>query len=159
MKRGRISKYKDLSDEEFSEQAYLRRRCYSMKNSDRVRGTRGDLTPDEFVKWYKNEPEVCGYCGCTTELYFKRRSYIISYKGNDHAILRFKRIFKTRSGNSNRLTVDRTDSSWGYTLSNMTKCCWICNVIKGQFIHGDEFKKIAPDIMKELDRLMEWDTP
>jgi hypothetical protein len=51
-----------------------------------------------------------------------------------------------------RLTVDRKDSSGGYTKDNVCLACLRCNTIKGSCISYDQMKRIAHDIRSFCDQ-------
>ncbi len=74
------------------------------------------ITFDEYCKWIKSQGEsdsqVCLYCGLT---------------------INESKAFQRLRG-KNRIcgfTVDRIDNEKGYTLDNIQRICFLCNVIKG----------------------------
>lgn len=45
--------------------------------------------------------------------------------------------------------LDRKDNTKGYTVDNITCCCWTCNRLKSDVFTYEEFMKLSP-ILKEI---------
>lgn len=45
-------------------------------------------------------------------------------------------------GSTAKTTIDRTDSSDGYTIENCSPCCFQCNIMKMSATHEDFLKKV-----------------
>ena len=86
------------------------------------------MTQKTFVEWYKSQLKICFYCGLREE---ELRS--VSDKYNDK---------------TNRLTIDRIDSTKHYELGNLVLCCLRCNHIKGDFFTQSEMVVIGSTFIK-----------
>jgi hypothetical protein len=103
-----------------------------------------NTTFDDFLKWFEQSKfnDGCFYCGISNgqsfRLYETRKS-------------------KTRGGKrGRRLELDRVDSELSYdTLNNIVWCCYWCNNAKSNFFSGQEFKTIAIEIGKALNKILE----
>lgn len=123
----------------------------NMSRSASNRGIEFHLTEKTLKKWWEDTKDECYYCRLTIQNYRMIRDFIISYKGDDWEILRFKRFFNQDIHSKiNDMTIDRTNNSLGYELNNIVKSCWICNSLKSDFFTEDEMKVVGKDIMHHL---------
>lgn len=109
------------------------------------------LTTKDLRNWWLTTPDKCSYCGSTVDEYLKMSEFIIQYTGDDPTIIRFKSAFNLPNHrNIKTMLKDRIDKRKGYTIDNIHKTCWLCKYMKGQNFTSDEWKLIAPVIMKKL---------
>ncbi|KKK64978.1 hypothetical protein LCGC14_2978780 [marine sediment metagenome] len=109
------------------------------------------LTAESLRDWWLTTPDVCTYCDSTVTEYLKMSMFIMQYTGNAPTIIRFKNAFNLPNHQSIAfMTKDRIDNSKGYTIDNLCKACWLCNYLRGRNFTSDEWKLIAPMIMKKL---------
>lgn len=93
-----------------------------------VRSWKVLITQKTFEEWYKSQPKKCFYCGLKEE---ELRS--VSDKYNNK---------------TNRMTVDRIDSTKHYEDGNLVLCCLRCNHIKGDFFTQSEMVEIGSTFIK-----------
>lgn len=89
------------------------------------------ITFDEYCMWVKGESDsqVCPYCGLTL---------------NESKALQ-------RLRGKNRIcgfTIDRIDNDKGYTLNNIQRICFLCNVIKGYWFTNQEMLLLGSQLGK-----------
>ena len=128
-----------------------------LRQGAKKRGLEFNLTVESLGMWWNNTPDICEYCGITTEEYRNIRDRLLNYQGINPIIKAFSRLFVSRKHKGiNWLTIDRKDNLSGYTIDNICKSCWFCNKIKGEFLSHKEMKMIAGSIhyrlKKELER-------
>jgi len=81
------------------------------------------ISERDFVEWYQSQQKKCFYCGLREEdLHNVKDAY---------------------NNKTNRLSVDRMDSSRGYEMGNIVLCCLRCNHIKGDFFTPLEMAEIG----------------
>ena len=84
--------------------------------------------------------------------YQKIRDFILSYKGNNFEIQKFKRFYRNSKHQRIRwMTIDRIHNDKGYEPDNMCKACWICNSLKSDFFDSDQMRLITPKIISKLN--------
>lgn len=128
----------------------------NMSKSAQKRGIEFNLTEKELNEWWIKNEDKCFYCGLSFEEYRRIRDFIISYKGENWEIARFKRFFKLdNQAKINNMTIDRTDNSRGYEIDNIVKSCWFCNSIKSDFFTKDEMVEIGKIVLRSLRKIME----
>ena len=82
-----------------------------------------EISKEDFITWYINEPKVCAYCDILEE-----------HLGLIH--MRFdKRV--------THLSIDCRDNNKGYSLDNLALACNLCNLIKKNIFTFDEMRDIA----------------
>lgn len=81
------------------------------------------ITSEDFIKWYKEQPKVCFYCGIDEE--------------------------KQQKITHRRLEIERLDNNVSYVLGNIALACSFCNKIKSDILSSDEMKIIGEMVMKE----------
>jgi len=81
------------------------------------------ITQKSFVEWYKFQPKKCYYCGIPAA--------------------DLKKAKDAYNQKTNRLTIDRMDSSGEYAEGNIVLCCLRCNHIKGDFFTALEMVEIG----------------
>jgi hypothetical protein len=80
----------------------------------------GEVSREQFIAWYVQQPDRCHYCGTTRdeirELALRRGGfgYFVSWD------------------------IDRKDSSKGYQPGNMALSCFLCNMAKGNHFSEQE---------------------
>jgi hypothetical protein len=86
------------------------------------------ITFEEFSDWDDSLGDVtsriCPYCGLTEEE---------------------SKAFQRLRGKSRLcgFTVDRTDNTRGYSIENIQRICFLCNMIKGLWFTNEEMKEIG----------------
>lgn len=132
---------------------YISYRYSIIKNRTEDRKENFTIDVNDFFDWWKSTPDICFYCDMDMRDYNIIRLFLRGHDGADRSLMRryYKRCLgNIVIGNIRNITVDRYDNREGYIMGNMVKCCWFCNVIKGQFIHGNEYKLIAKSIIQRL---------
>ena len=125
----------------------------NIRNGAAKRGLTFKLTEDTLEAWWRDTPDVCVYCGISTEEFIRLRDWVLTYASDDYEITKFRRVFKSpKHAASNWLSLDRLDNSRGYEYNNLVKSCWFCNSIKGSLLTHEDMLKIAPEIIKRLRR-------
>jgi hypothetical protein len=99
---------------------WYRRIKEASKSHARRSGIYFDITSADVKELYHREGSHCRYCKMSAK----------------ESMEKF----------SSRLTIDRKDSTQGYTKNNLCLACLRCNTIKGHCISYDQMKKIAHDI-------------
>ena len=89
-----------------------------------------EITKDEFVAWYENEPKICHYCGIL-----------------ESDLHEFGDAFNNKN---RRLEIDRKDNNKGYTKSNCHIILWSINCLKGEMTM-EEFKKFIKSMKEGMD--------
>ena len=125
-------------------------RYWTLWQRAKRRGIPFELSPEALEEWVKATPEICEYCGITIELYLIVRDAIVDYRGKDMEVSKFKRLFSRAHRVTTIMTIDRKDSSKGYSIENMVKCCLICNSIKTDMLTYQAMSKIGPQVMGSL---------
>ena len=72
-----------------------------------------EMTRDEFVAWYENEPKTCHYCGIP-----------------EADLHKFGDAFNNKN---RRLEIDRKDNNISYNQGNVVLACRRCNATKNDF--------------------------
>lgn len=119
-----------------------------------------DLTADFLKPWWLNQPEVCFYCSIDMNKYIEIREFILTYKGINSMVNKFKGFYRSKHLRKTRwMTIDRYDNIKGYTPDNIVKACWICNGFKSNIFNGDQMKIIGPmlisNLISEIETAME----
>jgi len=136
MNKGKtLAKYHDLSDGE--------RKYRNICGSSSRRKIPFNICKSEFLAWYSSTSNTCHYCGIDDLAY----SGIMVSGQLDSNLSKIA----NQVGYSHRLTVDRIDNTKGYTIDNICKCCWFCNVTKGSILGEDiMIKSVGPYIRKRV---------
>jgi len=100
----------------------------TIKHSSKVRSIEINITREEFITWYNNQPKVCSYCKRPEEVCIKD-------------------ILNRRK--HRRLNIDRINNNKGYELDNICLACNVCNAVKGKFISAEQMIEIGKTIAKE----------
>lgn len=95
-----------------------------------------DLNKEEFIKWYENQDKKCSYCNLTLE-----------------EIRKLPSPYNRKNGLT-KYSIDRKDNDIGYTIDNITLCCFTCNTIKNNFLTYEEMLKIGKEIIEPKLRLL-----
>ena len=113
------------------EDAKISKRYSSIKS--RV-GYKLDWSREDFIEWYKNEPQECHYCRTT----------------HDDMVLFYNMQESKRSKTRGRtLEIDRkTDDK--YSANNCVLCCYWCNNAKSDVFSYEEFINIGKAIGKTI---------
>ena len=82
-----------------------------------------NISQDEFVEWYENEPKICAYCGVPEELL---ETFLSQY-----------------TSRYARFTIDCVIPELGYSKGNLALACDKCNATKNNIFSYDEMKEIA----------------
>lgn len=115
------------------------------------KGMSFDLTAESLENWWYSQPDICSYCGIGLNEYSEVKDFILSYKGNNSGINKFKRFYICSNHQKiKRMTIDRVCNDMGYEVKNLVKACWICNSLKNDFFDSDQMKLIAPEIIAKL---------
>ena len=91
-----------------------------LKSNAKIRNINFNITQKDFVEWYNKQDKVCVYCNRTEE-----------------------KIIQDSNKQFSRLSIDRKDNDFGYTLDNITLCCFKCNTIKGDVFTFNEMIEIG----------------
>lgn len=122
-----------------------------LRQGAKKRGISLNLTAESLESWWNNHPDFCFYCGISLGQYLEIKDFILSYKGNNFEINKFKRFYRSPKHQRIRwMTIDRIHNDQGYEPDNMAKTCWICNSLKSDFFDGDQMKLVAPNIISKL---------
>jgi len=81
------------------------------------------ISKEDFVEWYKNQPQICEYCGIRKDQLYLLRDHFGSIK--------------------NSLTVDCKDNSLGYAKGNLTLACDKCNQVKNNILSYEDMKYVG----------------
>jgi len=84
---------------------------------------------EEFERWEKSQKQECHYCGISKETIVE---------------LGMPWRYKTQV----RFSLDRLDSSKGYSLDNICLCCRVCNEVKNNILTTEEMKEIGQKYIK-----------
>jgi hypothetical protein len=123
-----------------------------LKMAAQKRGLLVTISANEFEKWWQITPHICEYCGRTTADYRTTAKSLLNYQGKKRLLNALKRkLLKLKQSTDYDLTIDRADNEQGYELTNLTKACWICNLVKGHFLTSKEMKFIAPRLRQEIE--------
>jgi hypothetical protein len=115
------------------------------------RGLSFDLTAESLENWWHSRPDNCFYYDINLDEYLEIRDFILSYKGRNFEINKFKRFYRSPKFQKIRwMTIDRIHNDKGYEIENIAKACWLCNSLKSDFFDGDQMRLIAPRIMAKL---------
>lgn len=125
-----------------------------LRTKARRRGIEFMLTLEEFSDMMENEKK-CFYCETEVSCAIKRSEIIDKYDGDDRNMLAARGSIGLVGRRAKVLTVDRMDSTIGYTRENCVMCCSICNSTKGFLIPSDLYKSIAPGIVANIVRICE----
>lgn len=87
-----------------------------------------EITKEEFVEWYNNEPKICDYCELTEA--------------------EAKKFITFCSGRFGRLTIDCKDNEAGYIKGNLVLACYKCNITKNDMLTYDEMKYVGKHFIK-----------
>lgn len=87
-----------------------------------------EITKEQFLEWYGEEPKFCHYCEISEENAPLMRKYF-----GAHGI---------------QLSIDCKDNLLGYVLGNMVLACDRCNFIKSNIFTYDEMLVIGKRFMK-----------
>jgi len=127
----------------------------SIRYNEKKRHSRElQMTLEEFANWWNSSADECEYCGLSTFEYRSLLEKMQSYAGSSSTIkyaISRPNLIHTRTV---YLTIDRKDNDQGYTLDNMCKACWTCNVTKGCNLTSDEMKVIGPNLRNRIEDLL-----
>ena len=130
---------------------YGRGAIHILRQGAQRRGVVFALTPEDLEAWWHSTPESCAYCGLTIDQYRTLRDFILTYDGPNFEIRKFRRFFLSpKHAAINWMTIDRADNAGGYELSNIVKCCWLCNSLKGSILTHGDMLKIAGELIGRL---------
>lgn len=130
-----------------------------LKQNAKKRGIDFNLTAENLEDWWHSAPDICYYCGLSLVEYIRIRDFIISYRGMNFKITKFKRFYRSPKHQGIRwMTLDRKDNYKGYEISNIVKSCWICNSLKSDFFSVEDMKNITPKIVRNLIKEIEKET-
>jgi len=87
-----------------------------------------EITQEEFVEWYENEPKKCAYCDIPED-----KLWIM------------KELFSCRWM---RLTVDCRDATMPYAVGNLMLACDKCNIVKNNVLSYDEMRYVGQTFVK-----------
>jgi len=104
------------------------------RKSAKKRGIAFDISAAEFEYWWDTQDQKCHYCGLSKE--------------------DLNRLEKWGNLKTKRMTIDRIDSSKGYSLDNIVVACIMCNVIKNRFLSEEEMLEIGKTIQKKWQILL-----
>lgn len=130
-----------------------------LRQSARNRGFDCAITAEELRNWWESTPDTCYYCGTLIDDYLSLCNSLRNYPGNNPEVLKFRNLLRGPSGRSRWMTIDRKDSSIGYSVTNLVKACWFCNSAKGGFIKSEQMRSIAPDMINDLKMELQKGTP
>lgn len=82
----------------------------------------------DFIKWYKKQRRICGYCGVKE----------IEIIGKKFKCWQIK-----------RLQIDRKNCNKPYQKGNLVLACPVCNFIKGDYFTYEEMMTIG-EVIKEI---------
>jgi len=100
----------------------------NIKGRSNFYGRRFNMTKDEFINWYENEPKNCVYCDVP--------EWVLPSLGDSNNQKRTK------------LNIDRVINEVGYQIDNLVLSCTRCNYIKSDFFTFDEMREIAQKYVK-----------
>ncbi len=83
-----------------------------------------DITADDFIKWWNNQPQTCYYCEQPLTIGVWKQHRLTD------------------------LTIDRKDNKQGYTLSNIALACRRCNLMKGDWLTEQQTLEIAQKYLR-----------
>lgn len=129
----------------------------NMQKSAKKRGINFNLTEEQLKEWWQKTEDRCYYCGCDIRKFIINRDFVKNYGGDNPKILYIKQhVFNNPNYYKiETMTIDRMNSSLGYSVDNLAKACWICNSIKSNKYSVEEMMVIAPDIINEIKLEME----
>jgi 5-methylcytosine-specific restriction endonuclease McrA len=81
------------------------------------------ISKDDFVNWYKSQPDCGAYCGLT--------------------FAELKRLKIKRGGCYVSWDIDRVDSARPYERDNLALSCFVCNSAKGEILSEAESRIIG----------------
>jgi len=87
-----------------------------------------NISKEDYLKWYKSQPRVCGYCGLPES----------EIKNIDDKFLK----------PTKRLTVDCKNNALGYINGNLVLSCRRCNSLKLDFFTYEEMCYIGQNMVK-----------
>lgn len=87
-----------------------------------------NVSREDFVTWYKDEPKSCTYCGVSES--------------------QLKRLNGPHYNRVHRLTVDCIDNVVGYAIGNIVLACNRCNLIKSNVFTFEEMMEIGMEFLK-----------
>lgn len=105
----------------------------ALKSRAKRKGVKFSLSYDEFADWYAAQERyddipTCFYCG--RQLDFEHATQL------------------------NGATIDRLDTTLGYSANNMVFCCRRCNVMKGNWLYDGQMLEIADKYFKDEDKTL-----
>jgi len=92
------------------------------------RGKPIDISRDDFITWYNNEPKFCVYCDVPED--------------------RLADFYDSYNKWSWRLSVDAKDNTIGYDVGNIVLACRRCNSLKSDILSFDEMREFAQKYIK-----------
>lgn len=87
------------------------------------------ITLEDFIAWYGNEPKQCFYCDIPYELLQLNNNY-------------------THRKSHNLFTIDRLNPNGDYAKGNIVLACPLCNLVKSNFFTVDDMRAIAQRYIK-----------
>jgi hypothetical protein len=100
-----------------------------LKATAKYKGREVSFSFEEFENWNNQQENKCFYCDIPQSISKKL--------GNPWS-------FKVQK----RLSLDRLDSSKGYSLDNICLCCRVCNEVKNNILSKKEMKEIGQKYIK-----------
>lgn len=104
---------------QITSQDKLSNRFHSMKTRAKINDIKFNLEKQEFINWWKSQPEKCYYCGVSQE------------------------FLTNLNRKKSSMTIDRKNNQKGYEVSNICLSCARCNNMKSNFFTEEEWKQIA----------------
>lgn len=132
------AKYQNSTD---AEKSYI-----SIYGSAKRRGKEFSLTRQQFIQWYNTSTDECHYCKITGPEYSGVMSKLKSLGKAANGI----GTVASQVRYSPRLTIDRKDNEKGYTIDNICKSCWFCNVTKGSLLSEEIMIEVGKEIKSKL---------
>lgn len=103
-------------------------RWLSLRDRSNRNGAQIEISPGDFIVWYKNYPKVCAYCD------------LVDLSLDDNS-------FHPKTAQS-AFTIDKKDPTLPYSADNMVLACWRCNKHKSNYFTSDEWREIAQKYVK-----------
>lgn len=104
-----------------------------------------NITRSGFIQWYNTTNDQCHYCGIDGSTY----SGIMTKLDETSTDSDLKGL-ASQVKYSPRLTIDRKDNNKGYSLDNICKSCWFCNVTKGVLLTEYDMSLVSSGIYRKL---------
>ena len=123
----------------------------NLRRREQKRGRSFNLTVKQLRIWWKNTPDKCFYCGCSTNEFLRLRNFLLEYQGQKQNMKNYRCLLGNKNSSRTKyLTIDRLNNTIGYEIENIVKACWFCNHLKGFILTPEETLLIAPRIIGRL---------